>query len=170
MTQSLDRQYEYKPRWSVIAISMLFFAALAVVFGALAHARRPIARFGVKILSAEAAAVFWWCFVVVCLAPMLYGLMLAVSRLVHSQRIVFTPTAIIVPKSRWSSAEVTIPYLAITDLSFSQANGQRLLRITYGDRKITLTSWFLPANRQFEEVRYLLEELVQEARGRGIVS
>ncbi len=95
---------------------------------------------------------------------MLYGVLLAVFRLVRSQRILFTSTAIIVPRSRWSSAEIAIPYLAITDLSSSQANGQRLLRITYEGRKVSITSWFLPTNGHFEEVCYLLEELVKAAK------
>lgn len=159
--ESLDnREYEYKPRWSVILLGILFFGALAVVSAALAHWKQGIVRFDITILSPEAAEVFWWCWVAVNLGFILYCVLLAVLRLIRTQRIVLTPTAVILPKSRWSSAEITIPYLVITDLSFSQANGQRLLRIRHAGGTVTISSWFLHTNEHFDQVRYLLEELV----------
>jgi hypothetical protein len=156
-----NREYEYKPRWSVILLGVLFFGVLAVVFAALAHWKRGIVRFGFTIIPPEAAEVFWWCFAAVSFGFIFYCVLLAILRLIRPQRIVFTPAAITLPKSRWSSAEIAVPYLAITDLSFSQANGQRLLRVTHAGGKITISSWFLPTDEQFEQVRHLLEELVK---------
>jgi hypothetical protein len=160
-----DREYEYKPRWSFILLAVLFCAAGAVVFAALAHWRQPVVGFGVKMLTADKAEVFWWCFVAADIGMFLYVVLLAVLRLVRIQRIVFTPTAIIVPKSRLSSTEITIPYSAITDVSFSKGNGQRLLRITHEGGKNTISSWFLATNEGFDEVHHLVEELVGQVRG-----
>ncbi len=168
MEESRDRIYEYRPRWSVILLGIFFFAVGAVVFAAMACWKVPIARFRIMRLPAEATEAFWWCCLVGCLGGVLYCVLLAVSRLTRTQRVIITPVAVIMPMSRWSSAEITIPYMTIRDLSFSQANGQRFLTITHEDGKNTITSWFLSRNEDFEEIRCLLGELVKAAKPEAV--
>ena len=81
---------------------------------------------------------------------------MAVHRLNRTQRIVVTPLAIIVPKGRFSSREVTIPYADISDLSVSHVYSQKFLKITHRGGTATIASSFLPKKEDFEEVLHRL--------------
>ncbi len=146
--EPLDREYEYKPRWSHILLAGSLSGGLAAIVAALGHWTHAI--------FVSLVAIANWGFLVV-------------RRLFRPQRIVFTSTAVILPKSHWSSAEITVPYMAITDLSVSHFIGQRLLTTSHAGGKTTISSWCLPTDEHFEQVRYLLEELVKAQRAKATV-
>ena len=124
MAQLQDHEYEYKARWSAILLGVLLCGAGATVAAALAGSNRGLIIHGIK-LSPEMAACFWLSMTILALGGVLLFLLMAFHRLIRTQRIVLTPTAIIVPKGRFSSKMVIIPFSTITDLSVSKVSGQR---------------------------------------------
>ena len=70
-------------------------------------------------------------------------------RLTHQQRIAFTPSSIIVPKSRWSREEQIIEYRRIKALSTSEMGGQRFLHVTHADGN-TIDASMLSSKATFE--------------------
>src|ERR1044072_8583305 len=105
----MEREYEYQPKWTVILACATFFGLCAAVLGNKARTNnRGLIISGMIELSVDGATTFYWvlCFFGVCFV--LIACLLAVHRLTHRQRIVFTPTSLIVPKSRWSAEEKII--------------------------------------------------------------
>ncbi len=122
-----DQQYEYKPPWSAILLGGLFFGMCAVASAAFALSNRGLVVEGIE-LSPQGAAVFWWIVFAVSLGIVLFASRMAVHRLIHAQRIVLTPTEILVPESRWSFNELPIPYSAITAVWETRNRQQRFLK------------------------------------------
>jgi len=89
---------------------------------------------------------------------------LAVRTLIFVQHIILTPTAIIVPKQRFSSQVVIIPFSAIREVSLSQVSGPRDLRIAHEGGTATINSRLLPTEADFEEIRHSLLERVEASK------
>jgi hypothetical protein len=119
-------------------------------------------------LPQETAVGVWLSLATTALVGALLFVIMAVYRLIRIQQIVLTPTAIIVPKGRFSSSVATIPFKTIEGLSVSQVYRQRFLKINYQRGTFTIASPLLPKSEDFEEVHYLLEELVRAATGGAV--
>lgn len=163
MAQLQDHEYEYKARWSAILLGVLLCGAGATVAAALAGSNRGLIIHGIK-LSPEMAACFWLSMTILALGGVLLFLLMAFHRLIRTQRIVLTPTAIIVPKGRFSSKMVIIPFSTITDLSVSKVSSQRFLKITHQCGATTIASSFLPMKTDFQSIFHALAERVEGER------
>jgi hypothetical protein len=164
MEESQARTYEYKPRWLAILLGTLVCGAGATVAAFLARSNHGIRLHGIR-LPPEMAAGVWWSLTTLGLGGVLVFLLMAAHRLIHTQRIVLTPTAIVVPKGRVVWKAVVIPYSTILDLSVSQVYRQRFLKITHQGGEIAIASSFLPTNRDFESIH---DSLVEEIGSRRI--
>ena len=158
MPTSTDREYEYKPAWSAIVLAMLVFGMFSIVGVIAARSNRGLVVDGIASLSPHGAAVFWCVLTAVSLGFVLVAALMAFRRVIRTQRIVLTPTAIIVPKSRWSREETTIPYARIAGLSETQAGKQRFLKIVYSHGKSEISASMLPTKAAYETIHQSLME------------
>src|SRR5258708_37404551 len=152
----VEREYPYQPKWVVIILSGLFFAACGVVIGIEASGNeRGLVINGVIELGPDAATKFYWVLCACSVAFVVLSVFLAFHRIAFRQRLAFGPTSLIVPASRWSHAETEIPYHDMQRLSAARVSGQRFLYIQHPGGKYTITSSMLPSKNAFDEVRRL---------------
>ncbi len=161
-----DHEYEYKPRWAAILLGVLLCGAGATVAAALAVSNCGVRVWGIKF-PPEIAVGTWWALAVAGLGGVSIFLLMAVHRLLRTQRILLTPASIFVPKGRFTSKVVVIPFSTITDISSSQVYRQRFLTITHQGGVATLASSFLATAMDFESIQRSLVEAV-EASKQGI--
>jgi hypothetical protein len=162
---TIEQEYAYKPRWTVILLGALGFGACAVVLGIKAHTNdRGVRLFRLIELPEQGATVLYWVLCVLAGGFVLAAALGSVRRMTRPQRIAFTATAILVPKSPWSSEEVAVNYATITRLSLTPGSGQRVLKVTHAHGQFTIAATLLPTRQAFEEVHELLEERTQQAR------
>lgn len=165
MSQSHGQEYEYKPRWSAILLAMLFFGACAACGVVKAHwNNRGLIIEGIIRLSPQGATVFWWIYTALSMGIVLFCVFLGIRRLIQTQRIVLTPNAIIVPKSRWSSDEITILYAKITDVWETKKYNQKFLHISYQEGKSTIVASCLPTERHYYDIRCFLVKRVEAVK------
>jgi hypothetical protein len=141
----VERQYDYKNKWPALLLSAGHWALCAVVGGYIASDRWLV----------DLPALYW----VVCalsLVLLAKNGLLIVARLSLRQRVAFTKTRLLAPKSSWSSEELGIAYQAITGLSTSGMSGARLLYVTHTGGKYRIAESLLPTKAAFEEVCELL--------------
>ncbi len=149
----MDRQYDYRPKWTIIVFCALFFGACALVLGSKADGNdRGLIINGIIELSTENATIFYWVLATLSIGFVVAAGFLAVVRLTVHQRIGLVETSITIPRSRWSSDEVVVPFGEIVELSASEVSGQRFLKITYKGGKFTLTASMLPKKEDFDEI------------------
>lgn len=161
MTPSHDQEYEYKPPWSGILFGVLVFGAFSAIGVFAARSNQGLVINGIARLSPQGAAVFWWVLTAISFGFVLVAILMACHRVIRSQRIVLTPTAIIVPKSRWSHEEIAIPYARIADIAESQAGKHRFLKILYFHGKIEIQASMLPTRMAYETIRETLKEALE---------
>jgi len=164
MMSIVEREYEYKPKWALILLCSGFFGICAVVLGLKAFKNdRGLNISGILELSPENAKGFYWVLCWLSVGFVVAAGVLAVTRLWLRQRVAFTQSSILLPRSRWSSEEIVIDYEAITGLSTSAVAGQRFLHLRHRGGKQTITASLLPSKAAFEEVCELLTARVSQA-------
>lgn len=160
--EGVEREYEYKPRWTLIVFCAVFFGLWAVILGAKAHGNdRGVIINRVLQLSPSGATTFYWVLCACSVGFVAIAAFLACHRLTFRQRIAFGPTALLVPASRWSSEEKQVGYRDIEALSIAQVSGQRFLYVTHSGGKYAITASMLPSKAAFEEVCELLAAKVR---------
>src|SRR5262249_44457522 len=161
----------YKPRWTLIVFCAVFFGLVAVILGAKAHGNdRGIILNHVIKLSPSGATTFYWVLCACSIGFVAIAAFLACHRLIFRQRIAFGPTALLVPASRWSSAEQQIGYRDVQALFIDQVSGQRFLYVTHSGGQYAITASMLPSKAAFEEVCELLAAKVRELQPAGTPS
>lgn len=149
----MDRHFDYRPRWTIILLCVLFFGAGAAFMGAKAAGNdRGLILNGILELSPAGATIFYWVISALCLAFVALAAVMAVVRLMIPQRITLSEKSITVPRSRWSSEEVVIPYATISECNLSEVSGQRFVKIVHPGGTVTLTASMLPRNEDFDEI------------------
>jgi hypothetical protein len=157
--RGIEREYEYKPKWTTALLSGGSFALCAAFFAIRASGNdRGLLINGLIALSPAGATSFYWVLFGLSAAFVAAAALLVFHRLRFRQRIAFTPDAVLLPRSRWSAEERRVAYRAITGLSRSEAYGQRLLRVSYDGGAIHIVASMLPSREAFEEITALLSE------------
>jgi hypothetical protein len=151
----IERQYEYKPRWSHVLLLGVFCTLLAA---------STIAR-----ASPENLGVMYWIVLAVSFAGIAWSGVLAVDRLFVRRRIAFTSTSLLLPKPWSFRQEEAIDYQAITGLDVSKVaeNGPRCLYLTHGGRRWEIPEAMVPSTAAFEEVCALLAARVRVSEQTG---
>src|SRR5438128_11559298 len=151
----IERQYEYKPRWSHVLLLGSFCTLLAA---------SVIAR-----ASPETSPVMYWIVLVVSLAGVAWSGVLAVDQLFFRRRIAFTSTALLLPKPWSFSEEEAIDYQAITGLDVWKVaeHGYGCLYVTHGGGRREISEALLPSRAAFEEVCALLTARVRASEQMG---
>jgi hypothetical protein len=161
----IDREYEYRPRWTVIFCCALLFGLAAVFFAfRAANNDRGLIVNGIIKLGPQAATGFYWVLTACSIGFVGMAAFPAYHRVTFRQRLALGPTALIVPASRWSREEKEIAYWDIEGLSTTAVGGQRFLNIQHAGGKHTITASLLPSKAAFDEVCELLAARVREAQ------
>jgi hypothetical protein len=146
----------------MILLCIIAFGLASVFFGARAQSNdRGLIINGVIELSADGATVFYWVLFCLSVGFVLMTAALIFHRLTYRQRIAFTQSSIIVPKSRWSKEEHTIKYSEIKSITASKVNSQRFLNVIFAGGKFTIASSMLPSKTDFDEAYELLAKKVR---------
>jgi hypothetical protein len=160
-----DREYDYKPKWTLIVCCAIFFGLGAVVLGSkAANNDRGLIINHVIELGPDNAMIFYWTLTACGIGFVAIAALLAYHRLAYQQRLAFGPAALIVPVSRWSRAEKEIAYRDIRELSRVTVNGQRFLYVMHLGGKHTIAASMLPSREAFEEICELLAARVRESQ------
>jgi hypothetical protein len=163
-----DREYDYKPKWTLIVLGTILSGLCAVILGSkAANNDRGLIIYHVIELGPDGATVFFWILTACSLGFVVMAAFLVYHRVTFQQRLVFGPAALTVPASRWSREEKEIAYRDIQALSSATISGQRFLYITHSGGKHTITASMLPSKAAFEEVCQLLAERVRESLPAG---
>jgi hypothetical protein len=161
----VEREYAYRPKWSLIAFCAAFFGLCAVVLGSkAANNDRGVIISRIIELDPDGATAFYWALTAGSGAFVAVAAFLAYHRLAYRQRLAFASATLIVPASRWSRFEKMIAYRDIRELSERSISGQRFLDIVHVGGKYTINAAMLSSQVAFEEVRRLLAAKVREAQ------
>lgn len=164
----IEREYDYKPKWTLIVLCALFFGLAAVVLGVKAASNdRGVIINGIIELDPDGATIFYWVLCVCGVGFVAISAFLAYHRLTFHQRLAFGPAAVILPRSRWSAEDKVIAYRDISALSTARIYGQRFLYVTHAGGPSTIMASMLPSKAAFDEVCELLEDKVRAARDSG---
>ena len=160
----------YRARWRLILGGGFFFGMLllACVLFALTNRGGLIIGHPAPIieLSPRGAAIFFWVLAAFFGCFFVFVGSLAVHRLMRSQRIAFTRTALLVPRSRWSADELAVPFGSITKIELHQIRHFRDLHVCHSGGLVTIRSYLLPSRVAFDEIHQFLRERMANA-GRG---
>ncbi|WP_439624638.1 hypothetical protein [Gemmata sp.] len=158
------REYEYRPRWTMIVFCAAFFALCAAVLGSkAANNDRGLIINRIIELGPDGATTFYWVLTALSGGFVAMAAFLAYHRVTFQQRLVFGPAAVTVPASRWSREEKEIAYRDIVALSEATIGGQRFLHVAHPGGKYSITASMLPSKAAFAEVCELLAVRVQAA-------
>lgn len=166
MQMSIEREYPYQLKRNSVAVISLLLAGLALVMAYFAYNNTQglrIRNFSVT-LSPNQASVFLWGISAILFATVgLCAALIWMSFRVQ-QRLAFTPTELILPRSLWSAREKSIRYQDVTDIKLRTSDYQRWLEIYYAGGKGTIHAAMLPSNQVFEEAIDLLVSKVSATR------
>jgi hypothetical protein len=152
-----EREYPYRPRWTVIVFTGVFFGACALVLGERAvDNRRGLIINGIIELGPDGATGFYYVLSALSVGFVIVSAFLAYHRLTFQQRLVFGTAAMTVPVSRWSRATQQIAYRDIQRMSGAVISGQTFLYVDHVGGRFTIVASMLPSQAEFEEVRALL--------------
>ena len=161
---SAEREYAYRPKWTLIVFCAAFFGLGTVVLGSKAARNdRGAVINGLIELGPDGATAFYWTLTAGSFGFVAIAGLLAFHRLTFRQRLAFGPTTLTVPAARWSRAEKEIAYRDVLGLSETAISGQRFLHVTHTGGKYTINAGMLPSKVAFEELRELLAVRVREA-------
>jgi len=159
------RQYPYRPRLTTIVFGGLFTGVGTLVLANRASRNdRGLVLNGLLEFSPESATVFYWVLTALFAAFLLIFLALAFVRITVPGRLLFGPTSMVLPTSRWTAGEMEIPYRQIESISETNVAGQHFLYVTYLGRKYAILESMLPSKRDFHEVIVVLRERAASAR------
>jgi hypothetical protein len=152
-----EREYPYRPSWTVILLAGGFFAVCALVLADRAsNNRRGVIINGIIELGASGATDLYYVLCALSVGFVIVSCFLVYHRLAFQQRLVFDATRVTVPVSRWSRATKQIAYRDIQRLSMAEISGQTFLYVHHLGGKFTIVASMLPSRAAFDEVRALL--------------
>jgi hypothetical protein len=159
-----EREYEYRPKWTMILICAMFSALCAAVFASKAvNNDRGLIINRIIELGPDNATTFYWVLASLSAGFVALAAILGYHRASFQQRLVFGSKGVMVPVSRWSREDKEIAYRDIVGLSEATISGQRFLYVTHLGGKYTITATMLPSQKVFAEVSDLLAARVREA-------
>jgi hypothetical protein len=161
----VEREYAYRPKWTTIVLASLFFGAGALFFAAMAKDNdRGLIINGIIELSPGGARIFYWALAALSVGLVAAASTMAMVRLTLRQRIAVGTTCITVPRSRWSSEEIAVPFAEIIRLSTSDVSGQRFLKVVYRGGKFKLVASMLPSEGDFDEILAAINQGIKTCR------
>lgn len=149
---NIEREYEYKPKLWIMFLAGGFFALGIPIAIYAASENRGLNINGIITLSPYQASIFWAVIGTACAIFVLLAASQMVLSFTMKQRIALSSTALIVPKSRLSSAEKFIEYKDIRSLSVATIQSQTLLYIIHSGGKSTIAASMMPSRATFDDL------------------
>jgi hypothetical protein len=166
MNSPIEKVYKYQLKRKGVAWVTILVGAMAIALAYFASTNNRGIRFvrSGSTLSTGEASIFLW----MLSAAMVAVVLLCVSMLVASyriqQRIAFTSTEVIVPRSFWSSREKHIAYADIQGIIIRSENYQRWAVIKHSGGKNNISEAMLVNAQVFDEVANLLVHKMSNTR------
>lgn len=170
MSEPIEREYRYRISLSLLYTATPFLglmSALAIYF-AFTNSD-PVYLQGVlefpAVLANIAAGAAGILFAILFVGSLVF----VVEAFTHRQRIALTATELLVPKGFWSSAEQSIPYRDIIELTTrSEPDGTQTLMVRHPQGKYPISESLLPSKSDFQELcQTLAERVAGRAPGPG---
>ena len=158
----LVKKYEYAPRPGWVLSSLLLSLLFGPGFLGLALTNNePLDRLGMR-LSPTQACVLYGVFSIVFFNVGTYTIILALFHKYAKQHITVTSRGIIIPKWKWSTAEIFVNYDLVNQIRVSKYACTRRMRIYHAFGSFLVSDAYLPQRSDFDEIHDVLV-----ARGRG---
>ena len=157
--QPIENEYDYRPKWTVILLGVLFSAMACLFFVDKARTNaRGLLINGIIELSPSQASVFFW-----ILAGTSAAFVAACAFLIAfwsntRQRIALSATSLIIPLSRWSAREISVDYGSITALKTTQVGRQKFLKVSHPNGSFTIAASMLPYPENIDEILRILSD------------
>lgn len=158
ITPKITHEYSYHPnRLGMIAAIIFFGGCTAVLVNTARTNYRGLIINRMIELVPETATNLYWALALFSLGLTLTAVYVTLLGICFRRRIALTASAIIMPKSYWSSKEVTIEFSSITSLAVPKvktARGKPLLFLilTTSETKQTIYGSWLPSKEDFVEL------------------
>jgi len=154
----IERQYDYKPKWSTVIFAGGFFGLCTALFVYLGVTNdRGLVINGLIHLSPSGAKVFYGALALASFAFVLGAVFIAYVRLTTAQRIAITADGILFPAGRRTSRECHVRFESITDLKQSEIHGQIFLYVYADGLRYTVVKNMLPTKGDFDDIVSVLE-------------
>lgn len=145
-----------------MALAALFFGCGAIFFAHVARSNnQALILDRIVVLTPWGATIFWWVLAAISIGFVLGAAVAMIHGITRTQRIVLTPRAIIVPRSRWSTAEIAIPYVCIMEVTETRAKNYRFLKIVHSDGKVEINGSMLATSADFDDLRSVLAQRIE---------
>ena len=155
---SIERQYRYGAKWSVIVGCGGLFAFCAAVIEWTARTNdRGLIINGIIELEPDSATIFYWVLFAFSVGFVLVAILLGYQRVAFRQRIAFDTSELIAPKSRWSKDEQRIAYREIRSVIRSRVGKVQTLSVEHAGGRVTISSALLPTRTAIAEIHQLLK-------------
>ncbi len=164
MKRFIDQEYPYQIE---AAIPILWGIALGL--GAIAFTISAMTNMRALILNGifipqEAATIFYWVMSVVSSGVFVMSVHFAIQARLHPKRISLSEHSVSIPKARWSSRMVSMPYGTIADMAQIKVRGQRFLYITHPGGRTIVNSSLFTAEADYDSFCQSLMERVNSCR------
>ncbi len=155
---AIVKQYDYKPKWTIVFLAGGFFALCAVsfIYLALTDDRGAVIN-GIVRLSPTGAKVFYWVLAALSSGFVVAAALIAYVRLTVTQRIAITTDGILFPAGGWTSQECYVAFRDIVALKRLEAYGEVFLYVYAGGLRYTVIKGMLPDKGGFEDIVSTLE-------------
>jgi hypothetical protein len=161
----MERQYDYRPRWTTIIFGALFFGACAIVLAIEASSnQRGMILNSMIVFTPTGATIFYWVLTATSVGFVIISGFLLFWRATRRQRIAVTDICLIIPRSRFSTDELSVPFGDIVEVSVFAVARQRSLTIVHKGGRFTLAASLLPKNQDFDQIYRLLTLAVEACR------
>ncbi|PWU19109.1 MAG: hypothetical protein C5B50_07385 [Verrucomicrobia bacterium] len=156
----------YRPKWTVIVWTGIFFAICAV---ALAYAAttndRGLNLEGIVEFSAQGASVFYWILAGGSALFVVADVLLAAMRMTTERYLVVETDAIVLPPTLLRSNPRHVPYCSISGVSEIKVKGQKFLRLRTSSHKYDIGASLMPTEEMYQQ----LKQFIAEKAGTGPV-
>lgn len=161
-------QYDYRPKWTTIFACAIFFGAGAVVLARMASRNhRGLILNGIVELSPAGATILYWALAVAFVGFVVIAGLMALTRALLRQRIAIDEHCLMIPRSRWSNEELSVPFGDLLGLSESVVRRQRWLTIVFNGGKFTLLASYLAKRQDYDEIHAILSSQFATNRANG---
>jgi hypothetical protein len=160
---NIQKQYQYKPKWSMVFLVGSFFGLGTALFAYLAITNdRGLIINGLIRLSPYGARLFYWILAVLSFAFVLAAAFMAFVRLTNIQRIAVTQDGMLFPARRWTKRESHVSFTSMTAFERLEIQDQAFLHVYASGQRYTVVRDMLPDQGDFDEIVSILKAKIEK--------
>jgi len=152
-------RFPYKPKLIPAILAILLFggAAIFMTHQAMNNDRGLILN-GIIKFSVEGATVFYWALAVFSTILPFLGLLTIIQSLTVKREITIRKNNFTSPKNSFSSKEITMNFLEISDIHIQEIQKNKSLVIFDGKEKLIIPEQMLSDKKSFEQLSIIISE------------